>query len=516
MKSKIIVGLCSGVVFSATAPIASAQAPAAADAPAGTPAATAPAPAAPPAAAPAPAPDAPAPAADASGSVSLSSSDGMSASGDANAEGDEPDSAYEPHDMEWTVGGGFTLMFPASDHNLRHEDERPQKYGIAPGIAVRMAFFPLRYAGLELEGAWWHTSTKDDSSAALFAARAHAMLQLPLGRIVPFAVVGLGALGAGSNPMGTDTDPAFHFGLGAKYAFTEAISARLDLRDSMAQRAQTAEDPAAEQGDLTHFPEVMLGVSVALDTRRKDCGPASVAGPKDTDKDGFVDPNDRCPQQPGIAPDGCPDKDSDGDGILDSKDACPTESGPASTGGCPIRDTDKDGVPDDFDKCPSEPGPINGCPDLDPDHDGVNVPDDKCPDVAEIKNGFDDEDGCPDEIPEKIRKFTGVIKGIEFDTGKDTIRAASDGVLNGALIVLQEYPKTRIEVSGHTDDVGKPEDNLDLSRRRAEAVKAWFVSKGIDQKRIETRGAGPNEPIADNKGPVGRQKNRRIEFKLLQ
>jgi outer membrane protein OmpA-like peptidoglycan-associated protein len=502
MKSKIIVGLCSGVVFSAAAPTASAQAPAPAAAPATTPAA----PAAEPAAADA----------SASGSLSLSSSDGASASGDASAEGDKPDSAYEPHDMEWTVGGALTLMFPASDHNLRHEDERPQEYGLAPGVAVRMAFFPIRYAGLELEGAWWHTSTKDDSSAALFAGRAHAMLQLPLGRIVPFAVVGLGALGAGSNPMGTDTDPAFHFGLGGKYALTEAISVRLDLRDTMAQRAQTVEDPAAEQGDLTHFPEVMLGVSLALDTHKDDCAAPAAAAPKDSDGDGFTDPNDKCPQQPGIAPDGCPDKDSDGDGILDSKDACPTESGPATTGGCPIRDTDKDGIPDDFDKCPNEPGPVNGCPDLDPDHDGINVPDDKCPDKAEIKNGFDDEDGCPDEIPEKIRKFTGVIKGIEFDTGKDTIRAASDGVLNGALIVLQEYPKTRIEISGHTDDVGKPEDNMDLSRRRAESVKNWFVSKGIDAKRIETKGAGPTEPIADNKGPVGRQKNRRIEFKLLQ
>jgi outer membrane protein OmpA-like peptidoglycan-associated protein len=88
--------------------------------------------------------------------------------------------------------------------------------------------------------------------------------------------------------------------------------------------------------------------------------------------------------------------------------------------------------------------------------------------------------------------------------------------LNGALMVLQEYPKTRIEISGHTDDVGKPEDNLDLSQRRADAVKNWFVSKGIDASRIETRGAGQSEPILDNKGPDGRQKNRRIEFKLIQ
>src|SRR5688572_15951054 len=164
MNSKIIVGLCSGVVFSAAVPTASAQAPA-------------PAPAAAPAAEPAAASPPPAADASTSGSLSLSSSDGASASGDASAEGEKPDSAFEPHDMEWTVGGAFTLMFPASDHNLRHEDERPQEYGLAPGIAVRMGFFPLRYVGLELEGAWWHTSTKDDKSAALFAGRGHAMLQ---------------------------------------------------------------------------------------------------------------------------------------------------------------------------------------------------------------------------------------------------------------------------------------------------------------------------------------------------
>jgi OOP family OmpA-OmpF porin len=89
-------------------------------------------------------------------------------------------------------------------------------------------------------------------------------------------------------------------------------------------------------------------------------------------------------------------------------------------------------------------------------------------------------------------------------------------VLSNALAVFNEFPKMRIEISGHTDDVGQHDSNVELSRKRAEAVKGWFVGKGVDDKRIETRGAGPDEPIADNKTPAGREKNRRIEFKVLQ
>jgi OOP family OmpA-OmpF porin len=289
--------------------------------------------------------------------------------------------------------------------------------------------------------------------------------------------------------------------------FSQAIGLRLDVRDTMHQKFN------AEQDTLTHSPEVMLSLMVALHPRHDV---EKAAGPSDSDGDGIGDATDKCPQEPGLSPDGCPDKDSDADTVMDSKDACPAEAGPPANCGCGVKDQDKDGVPDDLDKCPLEPGPINGCPDLDPDRDGVNAPNDKCPDKPETKNGFDDDDGCPDEIPEKIKKFTGVIKGIEFDTGKDTIRKTSEPVLENALLVLNEYPKTRIEISGHSDDVGTREFNLDLSKKRAESVKRWFVGKGIDEKRIATRGAGPDEPIADNKDQAGKQKNRRIEFKLIQ
>jgi outer membrane protein OmpA-like peptidoglycan-associated protein len=494
--------------------------PAAAPAPASAPA---PAPAAAPAPAPAPAPAAAAPPASsggstaASGSVSLGSSaaDANGAAGanggaDVDAGHQDDDAKYEPKPFQWEVGAFIGILLPSDQHNLRDDRARQQPYGsVAPEFGVRVGFLPLKYVGAELEA--WVAPTKTDvsgSSATLFGGRGHLIGQYPIGRFTPFAVVGYGKLGAASNPMGTDIDPAFHFGLGGKYALSEAVGLRLDLRDNMAQKVE------AEDGAMTSHWEISLGVSLALEARHPEC--EKVELPMDSDRDGFTDDKDKCPMQAGIAPDGCPDKDSDGDTVLDSKDNCPTQAGPVNLGGCPVRDSDGDAIPDDYDKCPTEPGPLNGCPDLDADHDGVPMPDDKCPDKPETRNGFDDEDGCPDEIPERLRKFTGVVKGIEFDTGKDTIRKKSEPVLQNALTIFNEYPKARIEVSGHTDNVGQHDDNVELSRKRAESVKAWFVGNGVDPKRIETRGAGPDQPIADNKGPDGRQKNRRIEFKLLQ
>ena len=81
--------------------------------------------------------------------------------------------------------------------------------------------------------------------------------------------------------------------------------------------------------------------------------------------------------------------------------------------------------------------------------------------------------------------------------------------------VLNQYPDMRVAISGHTDNVGERKKNVDLSQQRADAVKQYLVSRGVGKERIDTRGAGPDEPLADNKQAAGRQKNRRIEFKLL-
>jgi OmpA-OmpF porin, OOP family len=130
----------------------------------------------------------------------------------------------------------------------------------------------------------------------------------------------------------------------------------------------------------------------------------------DRDGDGIPDNVDQCPDEPedkdGFQDeDGCPDPDNDGDTVLDVNDKCPNEPGPASNAGCPVKDRDGDGIPDAVDKCPDIPEDIDGfededgCPEeknLDSDGDGIPDKDDKCPLQPEDKDGFQDEDGCPD------------------------------------------------------------------------------------------------------------------------
>jgi OOP family OmpA-OmpF porin len=181
---------------------------------------------------------------------------------------------------------------------------------------------------------------------------------------------------------------------------------------------------------------------------------------KDTDKDGFFDPDDQCREVPGVAPDGCPPPDTDGDGFIDAKDGC------------------------------------------------IHEP--------ETKNGYEDEDGCPDEVPEVVREFTGVIAGIEFDFGLDEIRPATRDVLDRAIKILKEYPTILLEISGHTDNIGDRAANIDLSKRRAEAVRKYLIDGGIDASRLMSRGAGPDESIAPNDTEEGRAKNRRTEFKIVR
>jgi OOP family OmpA-OmpF porin len=309
--------------------------------------------------------------------------------------------------------------------------------------------------------------------------------------------------------MGKDSDPAIHFGLGVKLPISKIVGVRFDFRDDLTQKDD------ASDGTQTHHREFLLGASFSFGLSDKPPPP-----PADRDGDGFFDNKDDCPDVAGVAPDGCPapvkPKDTDADGIEDPKDKCPTEAGPPPDGCPPDKDSDKDGVPIPDDKCPTEPGPKpDGCPDKDPDQDGVLDPADKCPTQPETKNGYQDADGCPDDLPVEVKKFTGTIQGIEFDFGKAKIRPKSKPTLDAAAKVLTDYPDLRIEISGHTDNVGPRQKNVDLSQARADSVKAYLVEKGIADNRITTRGAGPDEPVVDNKTAANRQKNRRIEFKLL-
>lgn len=95
-------------------------------------------------------------------------------------------------------------------------------------------------------------------------------------------------------------------------------------------------------------------------------------------------------------------------------------------------------------------------------------------------------------------------------------RGLTQPVLDRAKAVLDEYPEVKVEISGHTDTDGDRDHNIDLSRRRAEAVRRYLVDAGIDESRITTRGAGPDEPLGSNDTEAGKAKNRRIEFNLIQ
>jgi len=160
----------------------------------------------------------------------------------------------------------------------------------------------------------------------------------------------------------------------------------------------------------------------------------------------------------------------------------------------------------------------------DDDMDGVANKFDKCP--GTMANTVVDGAGCPLKVPapvihEKViiteadRKVVGeAIRNLEFDLGKSTIKERSYPTLDRVadLLVQKNFS---LKLAGHTDNTGSMSLNLALSKDRAEAVKAYLVSKGANASTIEATGYGPNQPIATNKTAAGRQQNRRVEFSLF-
>ena len=249
----------------------------------------------------------------------------------------------------------------------------------------------------------------------------------------------------------------------------------------------------------------------------KDDACPDVAGPKefngcpDTDGDGIPDKDDACPDVAGLKEfNGCPD--TDGDGIADKDDACPEVAGLKEFNGCP--DTDGDGVPDKDDKCPDVAGPAEngGCPWPDTDGDGVLDKDDQCVNEA----GPASNNGCPEPNDDDQKRLNQYAKTILFDTGKATIKFQSAEVLNQIINVLKKFPKSRFRIEGYTDSTGNKQRNITLSQNRADAVKIYLIQGGIDQSRLESKGYGPENPIASNKTRKGRELNRRVEINLIK
>lgn len=243
----------------------------------------------------------------------------------------------------------------------------------------------------------------------------------------------------------------------------------------------------------------------------KEFGLVEFNGCPDSDQDGIEDKEDSCPKIAGLKRfNGCPDTDEDG--IIDSKDECPNAKGTLQTNGCP--DKDGDNVPDKYDKCPEVPGPANnkGCPLPDSDKDGIPDNVDKCPKKA----GTARNSGCPEVSKKDETKINTLAGTIFFDFNKSVIREDAKASLDRIVAIMKSYALSRFDIQGHTDNTFGSEQNLILSQNRANAVKEYLVSQGISASRLNTIGFGEERPIATNDTNEGRQKNRRVEIRIIK
>jgi outer membrane protein OmpA-like peptidoglycan-associated protein len=141
-------------------------------------------------------------------------------------------------------------------------------------------------------------------------------------------------------------------------------------------------------------------------------------------------------------------------------------------------DSDGDGVPDDMDKCPDSPT-------------------DKPVDAA----------GCT--------IVSVVLKNVQFESNSSELMTGSSESLDKVVNAMNEYDQLRIEIQAHTDNMGEASYNLSLSEKRANSVRDYLIARGVAANRMEVKGYGETQPIADNSTRDGRAKNRRVELKII-
>ncbi|MBS1519298.1 MAG: OmpA family protein [Bacteroidetes bacterium] len=196
-------------------------------------------------------------------------------------------------------------------------------------------------------------------------------------------------------------------------------------------------------------------------------------------------------------------KDTDDDKLMDNEEVNTYFTDPNN------RDTDGDNLSDGDEVLIYKTNPRVADTDLGTVPDGVEV--------GRGTNPLDPSDDLPKPKEEPIKVGQVItLEGINFATNSADISSVAEGVLERALGYMKDNPDLEVEISGHTDNTGSRAHNMDLSLRRAESVKAWFVANGVSGSRISTVGYGPDQPVASNDTEEGRYQNRRIDFKRLK
>ncbi|MBL0174768.1 MAG: OmpA family protein [Ignavibacteria bacterium] len=211
---------------------------------------------------------------------------------------------------------------------------------------------------------------------------------------------------------------------------------------------------------------------------------------KDTDGDRLIDGDEVLTHKTDPL-----NKDTDGDGCIDGDEVLDMKTEPLKT------DTDGDGLSDCDERNIYRTNPLV----KDTDGDGAD-------DGTEVKNGTDPLKADVLRMDEGGRI---VLEGINFETNKAVILPESEEILQKAYNTLRTNPTLKVEIGGHTDDVGNDAANQKLSDRRAKAVVDYLSKKGIDAGRMAPKGYGEKQPLVPNTSVETRAKNRRIEFKII-
>jgi OOP family OmpA-OmpF porin len=295
---------------------------------------------------------------------------------------------------------------------------------------------------------------------------------LPEEKFNPFIVAGYGA---------SHYDPSINsknmrlldYGVGAKYWVAEHVALRVDLRDKMTF------------DENLHNLSATAGVVFAFGGDSK-AEPAPVARPvdKDSDSDGVIDPNDKCPNTP--------------TGVAVDKDGCSLDS-------------DKDGVPDYRDKCPNTPA-------------GVSVDQDGCPPVKKVVILASEpkvEEKIKVVAAEPVEVVVLAFEDIHFDYNQSTLTREAQVILKRNVLILQENPKAHIRIAGYTSASGTDEYNQALSERRANSIQEFLVSEGVSKPgRLTTIGYGETQPAAYEAAPKdlysdAAKANMRVLFEIV-